>query len=81
MLVRAAAVDAGLVRGKMLQPYWVWEGVPLAGVARGAFFNFFQELLCQKITAGVYAHAQSAVGADDAVQDRVWAWSMSMVGK
>lgn len=81
MLVRAASADAALLRGRMLQPYWIWEQVPLQGVAKGAFHNFFQELLCQKLTRGVYAHAESALGVDEAAQDRAWAWSLAQVGR
>jgi NAD(P)-dependent dehydrogenase (short-subunit alcohol dehydrogenase family) len=81
ILVRAAAVNADLVTNKMIQPYWIWESVPLSGVAKGAFYNFVQELVFQKFTKGVYAHSQSAVATDEAVQERVWKWSMAMVGK
>jgi len=76
VLVAAAAVDPPLAEGKVLQPYWIWERVPLLqGAARGAFFNFFQEFFCQKLTRGLYAHAQSDAGRDEAAQDAMWAWS------
>ena len=79
VLVAAAAVDSAVATNKMIQPYWIWEGVPLSGVAKGVFHNFFQEIFCQKIGRGLYAHAQSDVAVDEAVQDRVYEWSLGMV--
>ena len=79
MLVAAAFVDASLAAGKMLQPYWIWESVPLTGALKGAFHLLVQELACQKITQGLYAHSQSELALDEAVQDRVWRWSERMV--
>ena len=83
MLVRAAAVDAALVRDRLLQPYWIWEGADAVfgtGPAKGVFHNLFQEIVTQKIGRGVYAHKQSVVATEEAVQDRVREWSLSMLG-
>ena len=47
VLAYAATVDTAVSKGRMLQPYWIWEGLPrkyLDGVARGAFYNFVQEV-------------------------------------
>jgi NAD(P)-dependent dehydrogenase (short-subunit alcohol dehydrogenase family) len=83
MLARAAAVDAALTKDRLLQPYWIWEGADAVfgtGPAKGVFHNIFQEIFLQKIGRGVYAHKQSVVATDEAVQDRVREWSLSMLG-
>lgn len=78
ILVAAAVVDRAVATNKMIQPYWIWEDVPLSGIAKGVFHNFFQEAMLQKISGGLYAHAQSTVAQDEKVQDRVWDWSLRM---
>ena len=87
MLVYAASLkDARAAKGKMLQPYWILEGVEKVlgtGRARAALYNFVQELMLQKLSAGntAYAHRVSEEGRDKELQIKTWEWSLGMVGK
>ncbi|GMI55608.1 hypothetical protein TeGR_g11791 [Tetraparma gracilis] len=84
MLVAATQVDSAEVAGgKMMQPYWIWEDVPLLqGRWKGALFNLVEEMLFQRLVPpGIYVHTQSDAGLDELLQDRAWDWSMQMVGK
>lgn len=80
----ATQVDSAEVAGgKMMQPYWIWEDVPLLqGRWKGALFNLVEEMLFQRLVPpGIYVHTQSDAGLDELLQDRAWDWSMQMVGK
>jgi len=86
VLAFATTVDAERARGKMLQPYWIWEGIRKIvsdTVTTGFFFNIVQELFLQKLTpAGtVYAHSMNPVGTDERVQDLLWAHSEDVAGQ
>ncbi|GMI20996.1 hypothetical protein TrRE_jg3150 [Triparma retinervis] len=80
LLVAATQIEP--VFGKMLQPYWIWESVPLLkGRAKGFFFNIIQEMFFQKLVpSGMYLHSQSEAGLDVELQDQAWEWSKGMIG-
>ena len=66
----------------MLQPYWIWESVPLLkGRAKGAFLFIIQEMFFQKLVpSGMYLHTQSEAALDEEIQERAWEWSKGMIG-
>ena len=80
VLVTAATVRTSVSDRKMLQPYWIYEGMwklfpfPLAC---GLFHNVVQEMFFQRATPKgvVYAHKTSDVNYNENLQDEVWAWS------
>eukprot|EP00658_Telonema_sp_P-2_P033731 TRINITY_DN24701_c0_g1_i1.p1 TRINITY_DN24701_c0_g1~~TRINITY_DN24701_c0_g1_i1.p1 ORF type:complete len:373 (-),score=78.37 TRINITY_DN24701_c0_g1_i1:200-1318(-) len=85
VLAFATTVEEKLTRGKMLQPYWIFEGarnIFSNGIARGFFYNFVQEMFMQRLTpAGtVYAHVQNDFSYDEDLQDSLWQWSEAVVG-
>jgi NAD(P)-dependent dehydrogenase (short-subunit alcohol dehydrogenase family) len=77
-----AALQIEPIAGKMLQPYWIWESVPLLkGRVKGAFFNIIQEMFFQKLVpSGMYLHTQSEAALDEELQERAWEWSKGMIG-
>jgi hypothetical protein len=84
VLMVAAAVDAGLVAGRMLTPYWVWEDLRLLPFlparVRGVFNFVVNEMLMQRLTWGsLRAHRTSDESYDTALQAKLWKWSEEKV--
>jgi hypothetical protein len=84
VLMVAAAVDAGLVAGRMLTPYWLWEDLRLLPFlparVRGVFYDVVNEKLMQRFTWGsLRSHRTSDESYDTALQTKLWKWSEEKV--
>lgn len=80
-LVAAALVEEVPV-GKLVTPYWLWDGlgdVLPARVHGWTMFGF--EALGQRLTWGpMRAHATSLESRDVSLQDALWAWTAQQIG-
>eukprot|EP00457_Paulinella_chromatophora_P010995 gb/GEZN01011114.1/.p1 GENE.gb/GEZN01011114.1/~~gb/GEZN01011114.1/.p1 ORF type:complete len:359 (-),score=65.79 gb/GEZN01011114.1/:87-1163(-) len=85
VLEAAVDVDASLVTGKLLQPYWIWEGfadVSPSRVATALFYNIVQEILMQRLTYGpLRAHRTIDIANDQQLQDKLWTVSLELTKK